>query len=173
MTLGTLSMVFEGLVSLLLAVMIFYSLRLNRQLTQMRQRETEMQRLIDQFNRAAAQAEGSVEKLRTVGTESERSLRACVDKAQSLRDDLMFMLDRGDAVAAKVELARSATAGRPSPCMPTATTQRPEIRVAASNDDRDRRDSSGQPNPARETSRATSQSERELAMAILSSRGAK
>lgn len=184
MTLDILSIAFETVVALLLALMIFYCMRLNRRLDQMRARESEMLGLIEQFNTAAVRAETTVQTLKTVGADSERSLRAHVDRAQALRDDLMFMLDRGESIAAKVETARVAMAGNAVPSMETEVGGRPDIRpdirVAAVNDHINRtgpnkpelnKNDPYKSSPA-ETGRA-SQSERELALAILSSKGGK
>lgn len=184
MTLDILSVAFEVLVALLLALMIFYCMRLNRRLDQMRARESEMLSLIQQFDSAAVRAETTVQTLKTVGAESERSLRAHVDRAQALRDDLMFMLDRGESVAAKVETVSLAVVGNAGAAVNTDAGGRPDfrpgIRVAAVNDDINQTglnkpdvNQSGAYKPRQAETGRASRSERELALAILSSKGAK
>ena len=103
LTIGTLSLVFETAVAVLLAVMIIFAIKLNRRLGQMREREAQMRSLIEDFNNAAVRAQDSAANLKAVGNEAERSLRGLVDRAQALRDELMFMIDRGDRLGAKID----------------------------------------------------------------------
>jgi hypothetical protein len=97
MTASTLSLVFEALVAILLLVMIFYAARLNQRLAGLRAHEAELQDGIARFGDATARAEASAGRLKTAGAEAERSVRAAVDRAQAIRDELIFLIDRADA----------------------------------------------------------------------------
>jgi hypothetical protein len=102
MTFAVLSLIFEAAVSALLVAVIIYAVKLNQRLGGLRERESELQDLITRFNEASRRAEASAATLRSVGTEAERSLRVMVDRAQALRDDLSYLIQRGERVADKV-----------------------------------------------------------------------
>ena len=126
----TVSLLFDTLVAVLMAAMIFYSIRLNRRISALRDQESALSEMIDQFGQAAARAEASAAHLKSVGTEAERSLRAAVEKAQALRDDLVFMIDRGTGVADGVERSLHAARGAASPAPEAARTQVDESAAA-------------------------------------------
>lgn len=99
MSVPALSLAVEAVVSILLVVTIVYAARLNRRLTDLRGQEAELQDGIARFNEAAARAEAAATRLKSVGAEAERAVRAALDRAQAVRDELMFLADRGDAAA--------------------------------------------------------------------------
>ena len=99
MMLANAGLVVECVVAVLLVVLIAFVAKLDRRLAGIRRREQEMQQLMTEFNVAAERAEASAGKLKTVGIEAEKGLRAGIERGQSLRDDLAFMIDRGAAVA--------------------------------------------------------------------------
>jgi uncharacterized protein DUF6468 len=103
MTLGAMSLIFEGAVSLLLIAVIVYSVKLNTRIVGLRSREGELKQMIAQFNEAAVQAEASAGHLKSVGTAAERNLRVTIERAQALRDDLSFLIERGDRVAGRMK----------------------------------------------------------------------
>lgn len=109
MSVSGVSLLFEGVVAVLLGVMIFYAVKLNRRITGLRNQEAELQGMIAQFNAAVTQADASADKLKSVGGDAERTLRGTIERAQALRDDLMFMIERGSLIADGVESAISAT----------------------------------------------------------------
>jgi TPR repeat protein len=110
MTATWISVALDIAVAALLGVTILYAVRLNRTLEVMRQGKAELGALIGRFDEAAAHAERSVARLAQTAADSGRSLESSVAEAQALRDELAFMLERGDAVA-----ERLAQASRPRP----------------------------------------------------------
>jgi hypothetical protein len=117
MSLAMMSLIFEGAVSGLLIAVIVYAIKLNRRIIALRSQEGELKEMIAQFNDAATQAEISAGHLKAVGTESERNLRATIERAQAMRDDLSFMIDRGGNISDRVD--RSIERSRKSaPVMP-------------------------------------------------------
>lgn len=103
MTLGMMSLIFEGAVSGLLIAVIVYAVKLNRRILALRSQEGELKEMIGQFNDAALQAEISAGHLKTAGTDSERNLRATIERAQAMRDDLSFMIERGGNMSDRVD----------------------------------------------------------------------
>ena len=162
MTVTGVSLTFEIVVAILLAVMIVSAIKLNRRIVGLRQREGQLQDMIVRFNQASERAEASAATLKAVGTDAEKSLRATVGKAQALRDDLVFMIDRGDAVAGQVErsitMARSlaGAAASPKPENDQPASPKPENDQPANDDATD--------------AEARSEAERELLRALRSTR---
>jgi len=121
MSASTLSLAFEALVAVLLLVMIFYAARLNQRLAGLRAHEAELQDGIARFSDATARAEASAGRLKTVGAEAERSVRAAVDRAQAVRDELIFLVDRADGT---VRGAERTAPSKPAPTSKTRTHAR-------------------------------------------------
>jgi hypothetical protein len=91
----------DAVVAVLLAATIVYAILLNRKLGHLRGNRSEIEKTAAEFNLAIAKAEGSVAKLQV----STDGLRLQLDKAQSLKDDLTLLIERGDAVADALEEA--------------------------------------------------------------------
>jgi hypothetical protein len=96
MSVSTLSLAFEALVAALLVVMIFYAARLNHRLAGLRAQEAELRDGIARFGEATARAEASAGRLKSAGAEAERGVRAAVDRAHAVRDELAFLIERAD-----------------------------------------------------------------------------
>jgi len=105
MSASALSLVFEGIVSILLVVMIVYASRLNGRLADLRAQEGELQAGIARFDEAAARAEAAAARLKAVGGEAERTVRTAFDRAQAMRDELMFLVERGDQASRRLPTA--------------------------------------------------------------------
>lgn len=92
-------------VSLLLAATIGYAVILNSRLTALRKNRDDLAKIIVAFNEATARAEASIPKLKRAAEEAGSGLQDRVEKAQSLRDDLAFMIERADTMANRLENA--------------------------------------------------------------------
>lgn len=102
------------LVSLLLIATIGYAVRLNSRLSALRKNRDDLAKTIINFNEATVRAESSIPKLRKAADEAGQTLQDRVEKAQSLRDDLAFMIERADTMANRLENAvRSARTDSP------------------------------------------------------------
>lgn len=97
--------VLDILVSVLLIATIGYAVMLNQRLTQLRKNRDDMAKIIVSFNEATVRAESSIPKLKKAAEESSATLQERVEKAQSLRDDLAFMIERADTMANRLENA--------------------------------------------------------------------
>ncbi|CAA7623154.1 DUF6468 domain-containing protein [Magnetospirillum sp. SS-4] len=92
-------------VSLLLIATIGYAVMLNSRLSSLRKNRDDLARTITNFNEATVRAESSIPKLRKAAEEAGQTLQERVEKAQSLRDDLAFMIERADTMANRLENA--------------------------------------------------------------------
>jgi len=92
-------------VSLLLIATISYAVRLNARLSALRKNRDDLAKTIVNFNEATVRAESSIPKLRKAAEEAGQGLQERVEKAQSLRDDLAFMIERADTMANRLENA--------------------------------------------------------------------
>jgi len=118
----------------LLAVAILYAVRLNRTLESLREGKAELATLIGRFDEAAAHAERSVVRLGQSTTEQGKVLNAAITEAQALRDELAFMLERGDTVAERIA---TLTPARAAPAPVFAPTLQPAHDDGASEMERD------------------------------------
>jgi len=109
------------IVSALLVATITYAVRLNSRLTALRKNRDDMSKIIVSFNEATVRAESSIPKLKRAAEEAGGSLQERVEKAQSLRDDLAFMIERADTMANRLENAvRSARSEVRAPAQPAS-----------------------------------------------------
>ena len=103
MTIADFSILFDAVLAVLLAVMIFYAVRLNQRIVLLRNRESDMQEMIAQFNESSAIAQDSAQKLRAAGTEAEFGVKAAAAKAMALRNDLEALLDQADMLVDRID----------------------------------------------------------------------
>ena len=92
-------------VSLLMIATIGYAVMLNNRLAALRKNRDDLAKVITNFNEATVRAESSIPKLRKAAEDSGAALQERVEKAQSLRDDLAFMIERADTMANRLENA--------------------------------------------------------------------
>ncbi|RAU21268.1 hypothetical protein CU669_13920 [Paramagnetospirillum kuznetsovii] len=90
-------------VSLLLIATIGYAVMLNSRLSALRKNRDDLAKTIINFNEATVRAESSIPKLRKAAEDAGHALQERVEKAQSLRDDLAFMIERADTMANRLE----------------------------------------------------------------------
>lgn len=103
--------VFEFVLMGLLAVTLFHAVRLERALGVLKRDRAELQELIANFNVSTRQAEIGIERLRGAAEGAGQQIAQQVDAALALKDDLMLLIERGNALADRMDtLVR---AGRP------------------------------------------------------------
>jgi len=163
-----LGLVGDGLLALLLVVVIGFAIQLNRRLSAWRQESGAMEQQIATLTAALIRAEQALGTMKGIARDEVAALDAAQKKAQSLRDDLAFLQERGAALADRLEQAvrqgltvaaeppRAAVAPAPS----AAPSPAPSAPVpAAAMPPR-------QATPKPETERAMSNAERELLKAL-------
>lgn len=110
----TVDTILNLIVIALLIPTISYAVILNRRLTALRKSRDELAKVVANFNDATLRAEAGIPKLKKATNEASMALKDRVEKAQSLRDDLAFMIERAEEMASKldssVRVARSEAA---------------------------------------------------------------
>lgn len=96
-------------IAVLLCVTIVYAFLLNKRLQALRADRAEMESLLRKFYDATTKADASIKGLKATAESSGKELQEVFDKARSLRDELSFMLERGDLLANQIDSAISAS----------------------------------------------------------------
>jgi hypothetical protein len=109
----SLSLGLDIILVVLLLVTIIYALVLSRRLSVLRSSKTDLEDFIKRMNEASARAEASLTGLKQTAGATKAELDQPLAKAQSLRDELMFLIDRADAAGERLANASStgATSG--------------------------------------------------------------
>ena len=95
----TFSLALDLAVAVLLVVTIVYAVALNRRLSALRKDKAELEIVASSFGEATMRAGESIIRLKTTADE----LQGQIDKAHSLRDDLLFLIERGGTAADRLE----------------------------------------------------------------------
>jgi hypothetical protein len=93
------AMFIDVFVAILLMVMIGYAVVLNKRLSNLRRDRGELERLAINFHASTSRADESIAHLRS----SVEGLQEQVEKAQAMRDDLIFLTERGSSAADRLE----------------------------------------------------------------------
>ena len=87
----------------LLVPTIIYAYNLNKSLNMLRQNQKSLAQLISALNEATFKAENSIPKLKSVTEHSSEGLKEVVDNAKELKNDLLFINERADSLADRLE----------------------------------------------------------------------
>lgn len=87
----------------LLVPTIIFAVILNKRLEVLRNSRADLGRLIEAFNDATTRAESGIPKLKQAADSAGSLLREQIQKAQSLRDDMAYMIERADAMTQRME----------------------------------------------------------------------
>ena len=101
-------------VTLLVATIVF-AFRLERRLASLRGTKEQLAAVIGDLNAAAARAEAGIRGLKSAAETVGASLEDRVKRARSLNDDLTVLVQTGQRVAQKLELARPAARASEEP----------------------------------------------------------
>ncbi len=104
-----LSLGLDIVIVVLLATTIIYAYLLNKRLRALRDNREEMEILLRKFYEATAKADQSIKTMKSSSNELAQNLSEKIDKARLLRDEISFMLERGDMVAKQLEGGISAS----------------------------------------------------------------
>jgi hypothetical protein len=102
----TLVLIGDLLVAPLLAAVVYYTVRLHRRLETLRTEQKQLGELIGQFTSAADRADTASAHLKTTGIDTDKSVRVLIARAESMRDELAFLIDRADQASARIGEAR-------------------------------------------------------------------
>jgi hypothetical protein len=107
----------------LLAATLFHAIRLERALGSLKRDRTALEALVGTFNTSTHAAESGIERLRAATDGSGQQIQRQIDTAITLKDDLTFLVQRGEGLADRLdELVRAA---RPA----VASAEQPAFRV--------------------------------------------
>jgi hypothetical protein len=167
------ALILDGLLAVLLLLMIGYAFVLNRRLSTLRTDRDDLEAFIGRFNDATDKANASLKGLRGAAESNAALIKNAADKAQALRDELAFLVERADGSAER--LAKVSTRpDNPSTSAPADVDKRAggEARVDAPRAARPapRKSAAGRDETAgatdNKTDDAASEAERELLNAL-------
>ncbi len=132
------SLILDLLVAALLAVTIGFAVVLNKRLGKLRQDKEALEKLATTFGESTLRAEEGVETLK----QTTEVLQERLEKAQALKDDLAFLIERGDRTADNLEnliratrdTAPGASGAWPEPEAPAVSTEKPGPLTATSDE---------------------------------------
>jgi hypothetical protein len=87
----------------LLAATIFHAFRLERALGVLKRDRAALEALVTDFNASTRAAEQGVERLHSAADGAGRQIERHIQGAARLRDDLQFLIDRGEQTADRLE----------------------------------------------------------------------
>ncbi len=87
----------------LLAATLFHALRLERALGVLKRDRSALEQLVAGFNASTQQAEHGIERLRDAADGAGRQIARQLDAASALRDDLTFLMERGETLANRLD----------------------------------------------------------------------
>ncbi len=108
---------------ILLVPMIVYAYRLNKNLEVLRQNQNSLSKLVEALNEATFKAENSIPKLKSATEHSSENLKEVVDSAKELKDDLLFINERADSLADRLEQVISDGRQIKTPAQPSASAK--------------------------------------------------
>jgi len=121
-----LPLVLDGLLVVLLLATIVYAMILNRKLNRLRGNHDEMEVFVDKLNVACARAEAATAGLRSAGENGKTVFRDAATKAEALRDELAFLVERADIVAGRLASASEGTSVVPPKAAVSVAGARPD-----------------------------------------------
>ncbi len=150
--------ILEILLTGLLSATLFHALRLEKALGVLRRDRAALEELVVGFNDSTRQAEGGIDRLRAVADGAGRQIARHVDQAKVLKNDLVFLNERGEKLADQLDkLVRQVRPGNEpvAPVQQAATRAAPSLQGTAQDI-----------NPSDNDGRVRSQAEKELLRAL-------
>lgn len=103
---------FNLLFIILLSCMIFYSIRLNKQLKAFAESRDDFQSMMKDLNNTFGEADNNIKGFQSLTSDSHRELDEKISLAISLADELKFMIESADHIATRLEHATENTKSR-------------------------------------------------------------
>lgn len=97
------SLAFDIIVTILLAVMIFYAIRLSRHLDGFRANRADMEQLIRELSNQIIRAQEGITALDDLASNKGDELRKYIGRAQELSDELQLITGSADSLAGRLE----------------------------------------------------------------------
>ena len=100
----SLELIIDLLIIALLIPTIIYAYSLNKSLNLLRQNQKSLAQLVSALNEATFKAENSIPKLKSATEHSSEGLKEVVDSDKELKNDLLFINERADSLADRLEM---------------------------------------------------------------------
>lgn len=100
---NNLEFIIDIVIIALLIPTIIYAYNLNKSLNLLRQNQKSLAQLVSALNEATFKAESSIPKLKSVTEHSSEGLKEVVDNAKEIKNDLLFINERADSLADRLE----------------------------------------------------------------------
>lgn len=151
-----LALILDVLLIILLLATIVYAMVLHRRLSMLRSEKEGLETFLEKMNQATMKADASLKGIRQSAEQAQALLNDPMVKAQALRDELLFLIERADGSAER--LAGSASGKAREEPEPQAPARKPARRAAPA---------AAAPQPEKgEDDGARSQAERDLMNAL-------
>lgn len=146
----------------LLAATLFHAIRLEQRLGVLKRDRAALEALVKGFNDATVRAEAATARLRGAAEGAGKALGTQLDGAESVRADLAFLIERGEALADRLDESMRHARG----AVDTRSTPRPLDPRAAYTDADLRKPAAPEASPEAGEPRLRSQAERDLLRAL-------
>jgi hypothetical protein len=124
------SLLLDVVVAGLLVATIAYAVRLSRRLAVLREDRQQLQDMIKGLQKATQQAEEAVGGLRLGAADAGKGLHNIVERAQGLKADLLFITEKADSAADRLEAALKTQREAASPAeTPPSAAREPRRRA--------------------------------------------
>lgn len=113
--------ILDILLVVLLTATLFHAVRLERALGVLKRDRAALETLVASFNASTRAAEAGIERLHVAADGSGRQIQRQIDTATTLKDDLTFLVQRGEGLADRLdELIRATRPVLPVSAQPAA-----------------------------------------------------
>lgn len=124
----TLALILDVLLIILLLATIVYAMVLHRRLAMLRSEKEGLETFLEKMNQATTKADASLKGIRQTAEQAQALLNDPMVKAQALRDELLFLIERADGSA---ERLAGSTSGKSREEPPAQAPARKPARRAA------------------------------------------
>ncbi len=100
---SNLSLILDLVVAGLLVAVIIYAVRLNAALRTVKEGKEELETLMAGFAASTAKAEDAIQRIKEASGSNSAVLNGLLGDAETLRDDLSFLIERGERAAQALE----------------------------------------------------------------------
>lgn len=152
-----LALILDVLLIILLLATIVYAMVLHRRLSMLRSEKEGLETFLERMNQATAKADASLKGIRQTAEQAQALLNDPMVKAQALRDELLFLIERADGSAERLA-GNSSGKVRDEPAAAQAPARRPARRATPA--------AAPQPETGGGDDGARSQAERDLMNAL-------
>lgn len=104
-----LSLIMDIVVMALLAVTVFYAMRLSRQLNIMREGQGDLEQLVAELSSAVERADNAIRNMKQTASDSGDKLQKQINQARELFDELELITEVGNSLAERLQVLAERT----------------------------------------------------------------